>query len=169
MKRSILFLVVILIVGFQSSTIRAVNFNDGVEKTMNKNIAVFDLNHLQRSETYQIYTDSGALATVTLERVVNSNYINNSKAIQNDSYRIYYSSLTEKISYTIDVLNNSIVSAYSGSYSVFGYSVNSSSLRVINSKYASYSLECSFLLRSWTNRLNAYINSNNELEIKFNS
>ncbi|NLC05674.1 MAG: DUF5626 family protein [Erysipelothrix sp.] len=169
MKRSILFLVLTLIVGLQSSTIRAEYSSEGVDNTMNKSIATFDLDYLQRSETYIIYDDFGAYATITLERVINSDQTNNSKAIQNDSYRIHYSTLAEKISYIIDVKNNSIVSAHSGSYSVFGYSVKSSSLRVIHAKYASYSLECSFLLRSWTNRLNAYINSNNDLEIRFNS
>lgn len=168
MKKSIVILLTAIIIAAQTPIVHAQEINDGDELIVKENVAVFDLDNITKSETITIINEAGVKGNITIEKVDRGGQFN-LKTVKNDSYRIHYSSLAEKISYIIDIKNNSIVSAYSGTYSVFGYSVTSSNLRINNSKYASYTLECSFLFRSWTNSLNARINSSNELVISFNN
>lgn len=168
MKKSLLLVLTTIIIVAQTPIVHAQELKDGDELVMKQTVATFDLENIIESETITIITEAGSEGKVTVERVDSEGSQIGLMSVKNDTYRIHYSSLAEKISYLIDIRNNSIVSAYSGTYSVFGYSVTSSNLRINNSKYASYTLECSFLFRSWTNSLNARINGSNQLEIQFN-
>lgn len=141
----------------------------GKEETMQETIAVFDYENIEDEESISIYDETGNKAIVTVKKEA-SPEISFARAtnLDNKTYLISYSTLTEKISYKINVKNNDIVSVHSGSYSVFGYTVRSATLRHINKKAASYVLDCTILIRSWTNSLNAKITSSNELTIKLN-
>ena len=112
--------------------------------------------------------EAGNKETFTIERDLDTigKYQPN-VVVKNKTYTISRSTATENISYKIVVNNNKIVSAHSGKYSIFGYTVKSSRLYLINSKNASYDLECSLLFYSWTSSLKSRINAQNELVITF--
>lgn len=169
MKKSVLVILTMILIGSQTPIAHAEEPNNGDESVMKQNTAIFSLDNLEIIDSMIIYNDSGSKALVTIEKSDNQISTNvTTKSVQNETYKISYSTLAEKISFMINVRNGSITSAFSGTYSVFGYSVKSSYLSVINNKHASYTLECSFLFRSWTNRLNARINGLNQLEVQFN-
>lgn len=155
------------IIAPQSQVIKYPSIDRG-ETIMPDNTAVFDLSILDKNKSILINTIAGEEATITLERNSRNEVSQISKALKDDTYTISYNSLTEKISYKISIRNNLITSIHSGSYSVFGYSVNSTSLKLNSSKNASYILNCSFLFRSWTNSLNSRITGENVLEVSLN-
>lgn len=133
----------------------------------NKEIVLtFDLNKFNESESVIIENQYGQQTIFSIEKKFN-NEENQLKSLKNDTYIISYKTLTEKISYKINVSEGRITSAHSGSYSVFGYTVDSSKLRKISNKEASYILNCSILYRSWTSKLKSKITSSNELVISF--
>lgn len=86
-------------------------------------------------------------------------------SLQNSTYTISYNSLTENISYKVVVNNNNFTQVHSGTYSVVGYFVESSSLRLVNSKFTTYSFVNKLVLKQWTSSLDAKINSSNELVV----
>ena len=146
-----------------------VNNQSNGESSMNTdNVVIFDYESLQGSESVTLITDSGKKAIITLSKDEISSYDLVLNSIENNTYTISYSSLTENISYKVVIVNHIMTSVHSGSYTTFGYSVNSTLLRLNHSKSSSYILNCSFLFHSWTNSLHARITTTNTLEIKFN-
>lgn len=169
MKKVLIIIVSIFLMGFTPSSNQDDLLTEQGELAMNEtNKVTFDLNLIKAGESITVYPKSGKKAIITLssDELVYS-YVVNPK-LANRTYTISYSSLTENISYKISVRNNSMTSVHSGTYNVFGYTVNSTVLRLNNSKSSSYILNCSFLFRSWTNSLNAKITTTNMLEVTFN-
>jgi hypothetical protein len=147
-----------------------VNNQSNGESSMNSdNVVIFDYESLQGSESVTFISDSGKKAIMTLSKDEISSYDKMLNSIENNTYTISYSSLTENISFKVVIVNHIMISVHSGSYTTFGYSVNSTQLRLNHSKSSSYILNCSFLFHSWTNSLNARITTTNTLEIKFNA
>lgn len=170
-KNKILIRVMMIIVICLSVNLSYLNVSadDGGEPNVSlSKTVVFDLNKILFSDSRTITTEAGNKETFTIERDLDTigKYQPN-VVVKNKTYTISRSTATENISYKIVVNNNKIVSAHSGKYSIFGYTVRSSRLYLINSKNASYDLECSLLFYSWTSSLKSRINAQNELVVTF--
>ncbi|HBS92108.1 MAG TPA: hypothetical protein DEA51_06515 [Erysipelotrichaceae bacterium] len=169
MKKVLILMLSIFLMGFTPSSNQDDQLTKQGELAMKEtNIVTFDLNLLESSESITVYPKSGKKAIITLSSDELEYSFDYQSMLANKTYTISYSSLTENISYKINVYNNSMTSVHSGTHTVFGYTVNSSVLRLNSSKSSSYILHCSFLFRSWTNSLNAKITSTNMLEVTFN-
>ena len=169
MKKVLILMLSIFLMGFTPSSNQDDQLTEhGEIAVKEENKVTFDLNLLKISESITVFSKSGKKIIITLssdEPEYPSDY---QPMLANNTYTISYASLTENISYKINIHNNSMTSVHSGTYSVFGYTVNSTVLRLNNSKSSSYILNCSFLFRSWTNSLNAKITTTNMLEVTFN-
>lgn len=131
--------------------------------------AVFSMEELESGNTlvYENYELNYTIEVV--KEMVELNTISiETLNLQNSTYTISYKSLTENISYKVVVSNNGFTHVHSGTYSVVGYFVESSSLRLVSLKYATYSFVNKLLLKTWTSSLDARINSSNELVVTLN-
>lgn len=131
---------------------------DGGERHMQASVAIFDISNDNANLVQAVYDSVGQKAIVTVLRDVLSFDTMGTRVSLQETYTISYTSLSEKISFKVDVLDYQIVSVHSGVISVFGYQVNSTRLSLIHRTLAVYVLDCSFLFRSWTNRLSVRIN-----------
>ncbi len=169
MKKVLIIIVSIFLMGFTPSSNQDDQLTEQGELAMNEtNKVTFDLNLFKRSESITVHLKSGKKVIITLSFDELEYPYDVQPRLADNTYTISYSSLTENISYKINVYNNSMTSVHSGTYTVFGYTVNSTALRLNTSKSSSYVLNCSFLFYSWTNSLNAKITTTNMLEVTFN-
>ena len=169
MKKVLIIMGSIFLMGFTPSSNQDDQFTEQGELAMKEtNKVTFELNLLKTSESITVYLKSGKKVIITLSSDELEYPYDVQPMLANNTYTISYSSLTENISYKINVHNNSMTSVHSGTYTVFGYTVNSTVLRLNSSKSSSYILHCSFLFYSWTNSLNAKITTTNMLEVSFN-
>ena len=141
---------------------------DGGVRHMHASVAIFDISNDNANLVQAVYDSVGQKAIVTVLRDVLSFDTMGTRVSLQETYTISYTSLSEKISFKVDVLDYQIVSVHSGVYSVFGYQVNSTRLSLIHRTLAVYVLDCSFLFRSWTNRLSVRINEHGYMLISFN-
>jgi hypothetical protein len=168
MKKVLILMLSIFLLGFTPSNNQDDQLTEQGELAMNEtNKVTFDLNLLESSESITVYSKSGKKIIITLSSEELEYSFDVQPMLANKTYTISYSSLTENISYKINIHNNTMTSVHSGTYTVFGYTVNSTVLRLNNSKSSSYILNCSFLFRSWTNSLHARITTTNMLEVSF--
>jgi hypothetical protein len=169
MKKILILMLSIFLMGFTPTGNQDDKLTEQGELAMNEtNKVTFDLNLFKTSESITVYLKSGKKVIITLSFDELVYPYDVQPMLANKTYTISYSSLTENILYKINIHNNSMRSVHSGTYSVFGYTVNSTVLRLNSSKSSSYILNCSFLFHSWTNSLNAKITTTNMLEVSFN-
>ncbi len=163
MKKFIKLLLVVFLLSF---TTIGINASEDIENPVGA--AVFSLEELESGNrlVYDNYEFNYSIEVVK-EAVDISQMALQTFSLQNSTYTISYKSLTEEISYKVVVSNNSFTHIHSGSYSVVGYFVESSSLRLVSTKFATYSFVNKLLLKQWTSSLDAKINSSNELVIIF--
>ena len=141
---------------------------DGGERHMQASVAIFDISNDNANLVQAVYDSVGQKAIVTVLRDVLPFDTMGTRVSLQETYTISYTSLSEKISFKVDVLDYQIVSVHSGVYSVFGYQVNSTRLSLIHRSFAMYVLDCSFLFRSWTNRLSVRLNEHGFMVVSFN-
>ncbi len=170
--KNILITQLMMFVGSRVSTTHPVEIYNSLirrdEIIMTENQAIFDLERLRKQESKTVVSYFGDKATITVEKEDINDNTRDMKSINDRTYTISYSTLTENISCKIDIINNLITQVHSRSYSVFGYFVNSTDLKRVSNKRASYVLNCRLLIRSWTYSLNSTITNSNELLISFN-
>ena len=160
MKKFIKLLLVVFLLSF---TTIGINASEDIENPVG---AVFSLEELESGNRLVYDNDEFNYSIEVVKEVVGiSQKAFQTFSLQNSTYTISYKSLTEEISYKVVVSNNSFTHIHSGSYSVVGYFVESSSLRLVSTKFATYSFVNKLLLKQWTSSLDAKINTSNELVI----
>ncbi|MGX7025950.1 DUF5626 family protein [Vagococcus hydrophili] len=112
-------------------------------------------------QTKKIIAEDGTEAIITIEPEFNP-----MSRVSNGTYKIYYYAGIFNCSFRIRVSGNNITSAYDGTYSHWGVSVKSSSLRRESNKRATYYFEFGspvWDFGGWNGWLRATINGSNKL------
>lgn len=167
MKRNVVIWVCAVLFGFQSGSVMVLG-KDGGETHMQASVAIFDVSKEDTQMRQVVYDSVGQKVVVTVYRDMSLFGTRGTQLLSRETYTISYTSLSEKISFKVDVLDHQFVSVHSGVYSVFGYQVNSSKLSLIHRAHALYVLECSFLFRSWTNQLNVRMHEDSLMVVSVN-
>lgn len=145
------------------------NSNQELTTSVEKNStasAEFDLSNLPLNGDVKTVIDEKG--DVTNFKVEPSNPL---LRVSNGSHKVSAWGLNWHVTFYINVKNNKIVSASNLNYTIIGIAINSSSLRVENSKRASAHFEATtpiWNVLSWTGWVRATINGSNKLVVTNN-
>jgi hypothetical protein len=103
-------------------------------------------------QVQQYYDESGNIVTITVDSSPSL-----TRSVASGERTISFTSSLENVSYKIYISGNSIISAYNGHYSVWGYTVSNAVLSIDSSTQASFLLYCSALVSSFIKSLQANI------------
>lgn len=132
------------------ATVQPVKAQENPDLSSDPGVYVFTMD--EGHQVQQYYDDSGNIVTITVDSSPSL-----TRSVASGERTISFTSSLENVSYKIYISGNSIISAYDGHYSVWGYTVSNAVLSIDSSTQASFLLYCSALVSSFIKSLQANI------------